>query len=97
MKLSAIVPIGVRPEVDAPDLIALADACAAALDHDQAPDRPLLAALRTALEACAVRAATDTPRDSAVPAAGMLAHTRRVWGPVDHAADGVPRLGKRPA
>ncbi len=97
MKLLEIVPIGVRLELDATDLIALADACATALYHDQSPDRNLMEALRTALEACAVLAATDTLRDNQTRESEMLEDTRRVWGPFDHGAAGPSRMVKRPA
>ncbi len=75
----------------------LADALACALDHDQGPDRNLVAALRATLEACAVIAATDTLRDNQTREAEMLADTRRVWGAFDHAPGGLPRMAKRPA
>ncbi|CAA9580486.1 MAG: hypothetical protein AVDCRST_MAG18-3057 [uncultured Thermomicrobiales bacterium] len=65
--------------------------------HDEAPDRPLLVALRTALEACAVVAATDTLRDNQTSQAEMLDDTRRVWGAFDASGPGKPRRGTRPA
>ena len=96
MKLLTIAPIAVTVELDATDCLALADALATALYYDQTPDRNLIQALRAALEGFAVLAATDTLRDSRVPEAGMRDHTRRVWGPFDHAGGGLPRMTKRP-
>ncbi len=37
----------------------------------------------------------DALHDNKVPEAGMLEDTRRVWGPFEHAAAGLPRGGKR--
>jgi len=96
MKLIAIAPIAVTVELDATDCLVLADALATSIRYDACPDHSLVNALRAALEACAVLAATDTLRDSEVPEAGMLAHTRRVWGPFDAAGRGKPRLARRP-
>ncbi len=97
MKIRAFGPLTATLDLDPTDLLILADALALTLYHDQAPDRNLTEALRAALEACAVVAATDTLRDSQVPEAGMLEHTRRVWGAFDHATGGLPRMVKRPA
>lgn len=80
MKIRAFAALTATLDLDPTDLLILADALALTLYHDQAPDRNLTGALRAALEACAVIAATDTLRDSNVPEAGMLADTRRVWG-----------------
>ena len=77
--LTAIVPL------DPTDCLALADACGHALRYDFPGDTSLLRALRAALEACAIVAATDTLRDGNIPEAEMLADTRRVWGAHDHA------------
>ena len=97
MKIRTFGPLTATLDLDPTDLLILADALALTLYHDQAPDRNLTEALRAALEACAVVAATDTLRDSQVPEAGMLDDTRRVWGPFDHAAARPPRMVKRPA
>ncbi len=97
MKIRAFGPLTATIDLDPTDLLILADALALTLYHDEAPDRNLTGALRAALEACAVIAATDTLRDNNVPEAGMLEHTRRVWGAFDHATGGLPRLVKRPA
>ena len=96
MQIRAFAPLTATRDLDPTDCLVLADALACALDHDQAPDRNRTAARRATLEACAVIAATDTLRDSRVPEAGMLDHTRRVWGPFDHAGGGLPRMTKRP-
>ncbi len=97
MKIRTFAPLTATLDLDPTDCLILADALALTLYHDQAPDRNLTEALRAALEACAVVAATDTLRDSAVPEAGMLEHTRRVWGAFDHASGGLPRMVTRPA
>ncbi len=97
MKIRAFAPLTATLDLDPTDCLVLADALACALYHDQAPDRNLTAALRATLEACAVIAATDTLRDNRTPEAGMLADTRRVWGPFDHATAGPSRMVKRPA
>ena len=76
---------------------ATADALAKVRWREASPDPDYAEALRAALEACAVVAASDTLRDNNVPEAGMLADTRRVWGPFDHAPAGLPRMAKRPA
>ena len=41
-------------------------------------------------------AATDTLRDNNVPEAGMLADTRRVWGPVEGGVPGRHSTCPRP-
>jgi len=97
MKLLTIAPIAVTVELDATDCLVLADALATATRYDACPDHSLVNALRAALEACAVLAATDTLRDSQVPEAGMLDDTRRVWGPIDTRLAEKPRMTKRPA
>ena len=97
MKIRAFAPLTATLDLDPTDLLILADACACALHHDQAPDRNLTEALRAALEACAIVAATDTLRDNQTPEAGMIDDTRRVWGPFDHATAGPSRMVKRPA
>ncbi len=96
MKLIAIAPPAVTVELDATDCLVLADALASAIYHDPAPDPGLVNALRAALEACAVLAATDTLRDNGVPEAGMLDDTRRVWGPIDTRLAEKPRVTKPP-
>ena len=97
MKIRAFAPLTATLDLDPTALLVLADALACALDHDQAPDRDLTAARRATLEACAVIAATDTLRDNRTREGEMLADTRRVWGPFDHATGGRARLGTRPA
>lgn len=91
MKLLTIAPIAVTVELDATDCLVLADALATAIHYDACPDRSLVNALRAALEACAVLAATDTLRDSQTPEGAMLADTRRVWGPTDTSVPGRAR------
>jgi len=44
----------------------------------------------------AALAATDTLRDSRVPVAGRLEHTRKTWGPFDVAGTGKPQMSTRP-
>ncbi len=97
MKLLTIAPIAVTVELDPTDCLVLADALASAVYHDRATDPGLVNALRAALEACAVLAATDTLRDNRTPEAGMLDDTRRVWGPIDTRLAEKPRVTKRPA
>jgi len=96
MKLLTIAPIAVTVELDVTDCLVLADALATSIHYDACPDHSLVNALRAALEACAVLSATDTLRDSQVPEAGMLAHTREVWGPLDTQHPGLPRMTRRP-
>ena len=96
MKLLTIAPIAVTVELDATDCLALADALATALYYDQTPDRNLIQALRAALEGFAVLAATDTLRDNQTPEAGMLADTRRVWGPINTRFADKSRMTQRP-
>ncbi len=96
MKLLTIAPIAVTLELDATDCLVLADALATSIHYDASPDHSLVNALRAALEACAVLAATDTLRDNRTPEAGMLEDTRRVWGPFDTSGQGKPRMTQRP-
>jgi hypothetical protein len=96
MKLLTIAPIAVTVELDATDCLILADALAAARQFDASPDYSLVNALRAALEACAVLAATDTLRDNQTHEGEMLEDTRRVWGPFDTSGRGKPRLTQRP-
>jgi len=96
MKIRACAPLTEPRDLDPTDCLVLADALARALDHDQAPDRNLTAALRATLEVCAVLAATGTLRDGEIPEGRMLEDTRRVWGPFDHAGGGLPRMTRRP-
>ncbi len=96
MKLLTIAPIAVTVELDATDCLVLADALATSIHYDACPDHSLVNALRAALEACAVLAATDTLRDNRTPEAGMLDDTRRVWGPFDLSGGGKPRMTQRP-
>ncbi len=97
MTIRAFAPLTATLDLDPSECLVLADALACALDHDQAPDRHVTAALRATLEACAVIAATDTLRDNQTREAEMLADTRRVWGPFDHATAGPSRMVQRPA
>ncbi len=97
MKLLTIAPIAVTLELDATDCLVLADALATSIHYDASPDHSLVNALRAALEACAVLAATDTLRDNRTPEAGMLEDTRRVWGPIDTRLAEKPRMTRRPA
>jgi hypothetical protein len=83
MKIVGFDALTATLDLDPTDCLALADACAAALFHDAVADRNLVAALRAALEACAVISATDTLRDNRVPEAGMLDDTRKVWAPLE--------------
>jgi len=96
MQLLTIAPIAVTVELDATDCLVLADALATAIHYDACPDHSLVNALRAALEACAVLAATDTLRDNRTPEAGMLEDTRRIWGPLDTQQPGLPRMTGRP-
>lgn len=86
MKLVAIEAGGVVLALDATDCLSLADACTYARSHDMPGDRDLIAAHETALRLGAVVAALDTLKDADVPAAGMLADVRKVWGPTDTGA-----------
>ncbi len=97
MKLLTIAPLAVTVELDATDCLVLADALATSIHYDASPDHSLVNALRAALEACAVLAATDTLRDNRTPEAGMLEDTRRVWGPIDTRLAEKPRMTRRPA
>jgi hypothetical protein len=97
MKIREFSALTATLDLDPTDCITLADACAVSLKHDEALDRNLVGALRAALEACAVIAATDTLRDNKVQEAGMLDDTRRVWAPRDASIGGQPRLWERPA
>lgn len=92
MKLLTIAPIVVTVELDATDCLVLADALATSIQYDACPDHSLVNALRAALEACAVLAATDTLRDNRTPEAGMLEDTRWVWGPTDTSVPGRARV-----
>jgi len=85
-----------RLDLDPTDCLVLADALAFSLSHDATPDYSLTNALRAALEACAVIAATDTLRDNGVSEKGMLEDTRRVWGAFDTSGRGKARLTRRP-
>ncbi|HEY8601066.1 MAG TPA: hypothetical protein VIL85_21715 [Thermomicrobiales bacterium] len=83
-------------DLDPTDCLVLDDALAFSLAHDASPDHALTNALRAALEACAVIAATDTLRDNGVKEREMLADTRRVWGAFDTQNSGLPRMTGRP-
>jgi len=96
MKLLTIAPIAATVELDATDCLVLADALATATRYDACPDHSLVNALRAALEACAVLAATDTLRDNQMPEGGILEDTRKVWGPFDSGGHGKPRITARP-
>ncbi len=96
MRIVGFDGLTARLDLDPTDCLVLADALALSIYHDAAPDYSLTNALRAAFEACAVIAATDTLRDNGVSEKEMLADTRRVWGPFDHAGGGLPRMTKRP-
>ena len=96
MKIRAFAPLTATLDLSPTDCLLLADALAEARFHDGAPDPDYADALRAALEACAVIAATDTLRDNNVPEAGMLDDTRRVWGTLDASGRGQPRMTQRP-
>ncbi len=96
MQIRACAPLTATLDRDPTDCLLLADALALTLYHDQASDRNLTAALRSALEACAVVAATDTLRDNRTSEAGMLDDTRRVWVPIDTRLAEKPRMTRRP-
>ena len=97
MKIRAFAPLTATLDLSPTDCLLLADALAEARFHDGAPDPDYADALRAALEACAVIAATDTLRDNRTPEAGMLEDTRRVWEPHTHDGTPLPRMVKRPA
>ena len=97
MKIRGFDALTATVDLSPTDLLLLADALAEARFHDGSPDPDYADALRAALEACAVIAATDTLRDNQTPEAGMLEDTRRVWGPLDTSGRGKPRMVKRPA
>jgi hypothetical protein len=84
-------------ELSPTDCLLLADALAEARWQAAAPTSDYVEALRAALEACAVIAATDTLRDNNVSEAGMMDDTRRVWSALDtHDTLRVGRMVKRP-
>ena len=97
MKISGFDGLTATLDLDPTDCLVLADALAFSIAHDACPDLNLVNAMRAALEACAVIAATDTLRDNQTPEAGMIDDTRRVWGPFDHSIGGKPRMVERPA
>ena len=79
------------------DCLLPTDALAEARRRDAAPDPYYVEALRAALEACAVVAATDTLRDNRVDEAGMMDDTRRVWAALDTQDTlRARRMAKRP-
>ena len=96
MKIVGFDALSAILDLDPTDCLTLADACAFAAANDAAADRSHVTALRAALEACAVIAATDTLRDAKIPEEEMLADTRRVWGPKNMALRGTPRVEQRP-
>jgi len=96
MKIRAFSGLTVTLDLDPTDCLVLADALAFSIYHDATPDYSLTNALRAALEACAVIAATDTLRDNQTLEREMLEDTRRVWGPFDTSGRGKPRLTERP-
>jgi hypothetical protein len=96
MKIVGFDALTATLDLDPTDCLALADACGQALRYDFPGDTSLVRALRAALEACAVIAATDTLRDGNVPESGMLDDTRKVWGLFDTSGCGKPRVVERP-
>ncbi len=96
MKIHGFDGLTATLDLDPTDLLILADALAFSIAHDACPDLNLVNAMRAALEACAVIAASDTLRDGEIPEREMLADTRRVWGPLDASGLGKPRMVKRP-
>jgi hypothetical protein len=84
MKIRGCDALTATRDRDPTDCLALADACGHALRYDFPGDPSLVRALRAALEACAVIAATDTLRDGNVPERAMLEDTRRVGNAHDH-------------
>ena len=66
-----------------PDCLQLADALHYAANRDMPGNRIHIAALETALAACAVLAAVDTNQDAGTPVAEWVTKTRKVWGPRD--------------
>ena len=96
MKIRAFAPLTATLDLSPTDCLLLADALAEARFHDGSPDPDYSEALRAALEACAVIAATDTLRDNQTPEVGMLEDTRRVWATHTHNGTPLPRMVKRP-
>ena len=96
MKLLNVVPCGVQLELDATDLLQIADALAYAEHRDMPGHRSHITTLRTALTACAILAAHDTNTDTDIPEDQLLAETRRVWGPRDSRWVGSPRVVEVP-
>ena len=96
MKIVGFDGLTARLDLDPTDCLVLADALALSIHHDATPDYSLTNALRAALEACAIVAASDTLRDNGVQEREMLEDTRRVWGPFDVSGRGKPRLTERP-
>ena len=97
MKIHGFDGLTATLDLDPTDLLILADALAFSIAHDACPDLNLVNAMRAALEACAIIAASDTLRDNETPESAMLEDTRRVWGPFDTRGRGKPRLVERPA
>lgn len=95
MKIVGFDGLTATLDLDPTDCLILTDALAFSISHDASPDASLTNALRAALEACAVIAATDTLRDNQTPEREMLEDTRRVWGPFDTSGWGKPRLTER--
>ena len=97
MKIRGFDALTATVDLSPTDCLLLADALAEARYHDGSPDPDYADALRSALEACAVIAATNTLRDNNVPEAGMLDDTRRVWGAIDTRLAEKTRMVTRPA
>ena len=97
MKIRSFAPLTATLDLSPTDCLLLADALAEARYHDGSPDPDYADALRAALEACAVIAATDTLRDNQTPEAGMLEDTRRVWATHSQTGTPQPRMVTRPA
>ena len=96
MKIRGFDALTATLDLSPTDCLLLADALAEARWRDASPDPDYADALRSALEACAIVAATDTLRDNETPEAAMLEDTRRVWGVLDTSGRGKPRMTQRP-
>ena len=96
LKIVSFAPLTATVALSPTDCLLLADVLALAQYEHNQPDPYYAEALRAALEACAIIAATDTLRDSAVPEEGMMDHTRKTWGASDF-ENPQARMVQRPA
>ena len=83
MKFLNVVNCAVQIELDATDCLQLADALHYSENRDMPGNRIHIAALQSALTACAILAAVDTNQDADTPVNEWAAKTRKVWGPRD--------------